>query len=684
MANSIWITGSGQAVFGTSLNKNQTDNFLNSGVGNTFTGIGGNINITGIASSGVPTDPATDSNTAIILDSTTPPINGVKDTFTLDGNKNSLSDTTATTASTITFKVLGNGGANTVDVTDASKSAITADIGVGATAPAGGNSVFIDNVGGTSTVAVGGPGNKVTLNGEATNTVAFTAGGNTVSIGSPAIPPGDDNLFGNKSTVTFAGTGNTLFGGDENFKVSGSTGSTAVHLGDGTNVITLGGTNNTVSVWGGNNNINAGGSGAKVTILGIDGLNGPVPMPDPDDAPVPLDPTDNVTIAGVGDSVTATYEDVNISGTGVTGATTVKLGDGNNSVVLGDNALGNLATGSTVTVGNGANVINVTGNTNAINLGDGANGVTLSGNGEIVNVTDPTGLGQDIVKLGAGTGDTVHLDHAGGKVTGTGLGTTTVTQAGPNAVTVSLGNGVGAIMLGDGNDTVTANGNGTHVMAGNGNDTVTANGNTDVITLGNGNDKVTANGNTDTDSLGNGNNTVTANGDTDMFTFGNGNNKLTANGNNDKGTFGTPGNGGNNTLTANGSGDTWTFNEATTSKVTATVGGPNDSITQTGGGLKATLNGDSDTVDATNVGLSGSPATVVNAEGNNDTLDLTNSGGDLNLNPSSMNDALTFNGVSKDYAGDVQITSLTGANPTVDLEGLYTTGGTHIGALRSS
>src|SRR6202044_2127793 len=117
----------------------------------------------GIESSGVPTDPATDSNTAIILDSTTPPINGVKDTFTLDGNKNSLSDTTATTASTITFKVLGNGGANTVDVTDASKSTITADIGVGATAPAGGNSVFIDNVGGTSTVAVGGPGNKVTL-----------------------------------------------------------------------------------------------------------------------------------------------------------------------------------------------------------------------------------------------------------------------------------------------------------------------------------------------------------------------------------------------------------------------------------------------------------------------------------------------------------------------------------------
>ena len=289
MANSIWITGSGQAVFGTSSNKNQTDNFLNSGVGNMFTGIGGNINITGIASSGLPSDPPTDSNTTIDLTSGSPPsINGVKDTFTLDGNKNSLDDTTATTGSTIKFSVLGNGGANTVNVTDASTSEITASIGV--LGNAGANTVFISNVGAngtaTNTVAIGGSGNKVTLNGEATNTVTFTtAGGNEAIIGSPAIPPGDDNLFGKYSTVTFVGAGNTLWGGDENFSVSGSTGSSAVHVGDGTNVIALGGTGNTVSVWGGNNNINAGGSGAKVTILlKIHGLNGPVPKPDFDDA----------------------------------------------------------------------------------------------------------------------------------------------------------------------------------------------------------------------------------------------------------------------------------------------------------------------------------------------------------------------------------------------------------------
>ena len=75
----------------------------------------------------------------------------------------------------------------------------------------------------------------------------------------------------------------------------------------------------------------------------------------------------------------------------------------------------------------------MTGDGDTIYLGSGANGVTLSGDNENVNVTDPNGTGQDIVQLGSGagsTGDTVNLDHAGGSVTGTGLGTTTVTQAG--------------------------------------------------------------------------------------------------------------------------------------------------------------------------------------------------------------------------------------------------------------
>jgi hypothetical protein len=400
MPNSNWITGSNQVVFGAALNKNQTDNFLNSGASNTFVGIGGNINITGIASSGLPTDPATDTNTAIELESSqSASIKGVSDTFTLNGSDNELFNVSPIQNSTIKFTVLGNGGDNVVDLGGVTNSKITVAIGVdkSATAPAGDNSVFIDNVGGTNKVNLGGSDNTVTLNGDATNTVTVGPSA-TVNIGFF-----DDDHFGFKSTVNFSGAGNTLAGGglevgvagDEDFTVNalGAT-NTIVHVGDGNNSINLGGTDNTVSVWGGNNNINAGGSDSSVTILGLDGNNTAKPTdPDgPDDAPVPVSPTDNVTISGAGDSVTATYENVDVLGTGVTGATTVTLGDGNNSVVLGDNALGNLASNSTVTAGNGANAVNVTGNGVTVNLGSGANGVTLSGDSETVNVTDPTAL----------------------------------------------------------------------------------------------------------------------------------------------------------------------------------------------------------------------------------------------------------------------------------------------------
>jgi len=320
--------------------------------------------------------------------------------------------------------------------------------------------------------------------------------------------------------------------------------------------------------------------------------------------------------------------------------------------------------------------------------------VTLRGNDNTINVTSPSSGGNDIVQLGAGVGDTVNLDHAGGSVTGTGLGTTTVTQAGgARPVTVNLHNGVGDITLANGNDTVTANGAGSMITAGNGNDTVTANGGGDTITLGNGRDTVTANGGGDSLTLGNGNSTVTANGggDTltfgngnntvaanggaDAFTFGNGNNKLTANGNDDTGTFGAPGLGGNNTLTADGSGDTWTFNEKSTSTVTATIGGT-DTLSQTGGVADATLLYAGDTVNLSGVKTAGS---TITSNGNDETFDYTNdSGGALTLNPSSVGDSLTFAGdASNKFTGAVTISGLS-TTDSVTLSDLYTTGGAHI------
>ena len=348
-------------------------------------GEGGNINVTGLT---------TDSNTTVVLNSVTSAITGVSDTFILDGNTNSLTNGSPMAfASTISDRVLGNGGSNSVNLTNAFTSTVSVNIGVdpSAFAPAGHNTVNIANSGGTNTVNLGGPNNTVnlvgsvntvsdggpaglvTLNGNATNTVSFGGGAATVKIGST-----DDDLFGRSSTVTFSGIGNLLNGGDENYTVSGSTGSSTVHVGDGENSITMGGANNIISVWGGDNSINAGGGGSHVTILGLDGTGAATPTdPDPgvfgDDAPVPLSPTDNVMISGAGDSVSATYENVNIWGTMIGGAT-VMLGNGSNSVVLSGPGGGNH-----VTVGNGGDAINVTGNGNAITVGDGANGVTLTG-----------------------------------------------------------------------------------------------------------------------------------------------------------------------------------------------------------------------------------------------------------------------------------------------------------------
>jgi hypothetical protein len=690
MANNVIIPYSGVTVVGTAQDNTQTDNFyLLGGSSNRIVGIGGNINVTGLS------PPGTDTGNSVYLYSYLGSISGVMDDITLNGSGNSLTNImpkgmiTPITGSTINDTVLGNGGFNTVNLTDASSSTISVNIGVdpSATAPAGHNGVTIINMGGTNsvslggpdntvysvgsanTVSIGGPGGNVTLNGCATNDVTFASGAATLTIGHT-----DDNWFGFTSTVTFAGMGNLLNGGDENFTVSGSTGSSTVHVGDGENSITLGGAGNTVSVWGGDNFINAGGGGSHVTILGVDGTDTATPMPDADDAPVPLSPTDWVTISGAGDTVSATYENVNIWGTMISGAT-VTLGNGNNSVILSGSPGG----GNHVTVGNGGNAISVTGNANTIIVGDGANGVTLSGNTNTVTVNDPTGVGNDIVQLGAGTGDTVSLGDAAGSVTGTGLGVTTVTQAGPNTVTVNLNNGTGHITLGDGNDTVTANGNASMVTAGNGADTVTANGGGDTISLGNGSNTVTANGTGDTITLGNGANTVTANGNGDTFTFGNGNNNVTANGNGDTGMFSTPFFGGNNTLVATGSGDVWTFKENAASTVTATLGS-NDSLTQGRGSLDATLLGSGDSVTLSMVNSIG---TTITANGNNDNFEfMNNSGGALVLNPSSTGDNLKFDGASMDFTGTATVSGLN-AEPSpfadnVFMNGLYTTGGAHI------
>ena len=610
---------------GSAIDNSQTDQIVVEGANNIFESIGGNLTLNGSG----------DTATTVLLGTNTvpgaaPQVN-VTDVINLDGGNDNLMGLVPLTDSTVTFNVAGT---------------------------VGGNTVSLDNSGGTTTISLGGPSNNVMLNGDATNTVttgtgtaaenkaygkghpgAATAPGSTITIGSF-----DDNLFGYSSIVNIAGNGNSVTGGDENFTISGGASDNTITVGDGENAISETGTANKIAVGGGDNVINAGGSGAVVSILGVESADTSTFAagvdPDGSDAPVPPSPTDDVMIAGTGDMVTGMYENVNVSGYFVTSDATVMLGDGNDTVILRGTG------GNKVTLGNGGNAISASGSDSTYTVGDGANGITLVGkvaNANVINVIDPTGVGDDIVQLAAGTNSIVNLDEAAGSVTGTATtGVTTVTQSGPNAVTVNLNNGTGMITLGDGNDTVTANGSATTITTGNGNSTITANGGSDTITTGNGNNTITANGGSDMITTGNGSNTITAGGGGDTITAGPsgfGNNTITANGGGDTITTG----GGSDTITANGGTDLINVGLLTGS-------GASDSIMANGGStvvnvgnlgldngnvfLQALGSGDTLTVNATTAGVNG-PVTSV------DTVDM---GGSSTLNITNGRDNITTNG----------------------------------------
>ena len=89
-----------------------------------------------------------------------------------------------------------------------------------------------------------------------------------------------------------------------------------------------------------------------------------------------------------------------------------------------------------MTLGNGGNSINASGQNSTYTVGDGANAITLSGttttptpDGNTINVIDAIGIGKDIIQLASGANNTVNFSRAGGSVTGNATGgITTVTQ----------------------------------------------------------------------------------------------------------------------------------------------------------------------------------------------------------------------------------------------------------------
>ena len=613
---------------GSAIDNTQTDQFTILGPNNIVLENGGNLIVKGYFSSTY----GLDTNTTVMLNSAL----NTNVLVTLNGGGNVLVGNGPLFGSTVNMTVSGIGS------------------GLGM------NAVSLYNVFGTTTLNLGGVGNTVQLNGSATNSVTLGDAGGSVLIGSY-----DDNLFGFTSSVSLAGDGNTVTGGDEDFTVSGGVNANMITLGDGTNSVMVSGTGNTITVGGGNNTVDAGGSGAVVAITGVDGANAPTFAlgADAADAPVPPSPTDWVTIAGTGDKVTATYENVVVLGLGVTSNANIDLGNGNNIVVLKGTG------GNKVSLGNGGNSINATGDASLYMLGYGKNAVTLSGNANTIAVTDPLGKGHETIQLGGGKNDVVMLDHAGASVAGTALlGVTTVTQTGPNAVSVNLNYGTGNIKLGDGNDSVTANGAGTHVTVGNGTDSISANGVNAVVVAGNGDDLVSANGANASVNVGNGNDSIWANGTNATVMAGTGNDTIYANGNFASVTVGKLSLlNGNVFLSAMGSGDHLLINASPTSVDTVVMGG-SDTLRITNGRDNISCNGAGDTINANNL----HPGSVINTIANNTAINLgTNSSAYVHLNPVGTGEVITVQALTSSplYTGNVDISGF-GLGDKLDLQGL--------------
>jgi hypothetical protein len=539
----IVLTG-GTTAFGTAIDNTGTDSFLLYGAGNTVVEGGGNLIVNG----GNLAPFGWDTQSTILLGNAY----AVNDTITLDGTQNVIAGGVLL-ASTVS-----------IDVTGLTSSGVS---------KVGSNSVSLDNAQGSTSVRLTGQHNAVTLNGDATNTIVTGGAYATVNVGSLT----DDDNFGWTTSIKLTGGSNTVTGGDENFTITGGAGHNVISLGDGNNTISLHGKANTISVWGGTNVITAGSTNATVTMLGTDGANLTAWANDQDD-PFAGPPTDTVNIAGTADTVTATYENVIINGSGVTGNAKINLGNGNNS-------------------------INVGGNFDAIAVGNGGNGIFLTGDNNTVTVTDTVGVGTDNVSVGNGTGDAISFDFAGGSVQGSTSGTVTVSQDGGASavVNINLPNGTGIIFLGNGSDSITANGANSSIIAGDGNDTVNANGNGTGILLGNGDDTVNANGSNAIVIAGNGTDIVNANGTLAEVSLGYGNDVVNANGGGASVVAGD----GNDTVYANGAGASVSLGNgndyvsANGLGATVMAGNGNDTVSANGGSSSVTLGWGNDTVSAT-------------------------------------------------------------------------------------
>jgi fimbrial isopeptide formation D2 family protein/uncharacterized repeat protein (TIGR01451 family) len=263
-------------------------------------------------------------------------------TITLSGYNKVFDFTTVQATSNVNTTVSGSQGFATITVGDGNNSVTASGYGNVIKAGSGNNHI----VGGETfqKVTVGSGNNDITVTGytnvitagDGTNTIHAGAGGETVTVGQ------------GHNVIVASGSGNVIKAGNGGDDITAGDNENTVTVGNGTNTVTASGYNNKITVGDGHNTITAGAGGETVDLgAGSD--------------TVTLAGWSNLLIGGLGHATVSGGSNnvFQIEGVGTTGGLDIMdFGTTHNDVL----DLSKLLAGITLTPGNIASHVNVTGN----------------------------------------------------------------------------------------------------------------------------------------------------------------------------------------------------------------------------------------------------------------------------------------------------------------------------------
>ncbi len=320
---------------------------------------------------------------------------GAADTVNILGGQFDCIDLNTTGFTGATADVI-NLGASAFDQVISSQALYNSNVSI--TASGGPETVSMVNHGGQTNVTLGNVGdtnlqgraygNIVKLNGDATNSVDLTSGGNAfVTIGAAG-----DAMTGYSSSVSVVGVQNTIQGGDESFNLQNATSiENTITLGNGSDHVSIAGARNTIALGNGADTLAVSGSGNVATL----GSGADVVSVGGGSATL----TFAAGNAGVADRVTMSNSYAQIHGGNenftITSATHkaflgASLGDGNNTIDL---AYGNARLIVGTDVGN-------TGH-NSVTLAHGGATATFNGGVDTITLGGSHAVGADHVTLNA-------------------------------------------------------------------------------------------------------------------------------------------------------------------------------------------------------------------------------------------------------------------------------------------